>query len=352
VHRSAQESGASDSRYDAEMNVLREFSTKGRQEEQVDELLSVRDDVALALERRAPVVALESTVIAHGLPRPHNLETARKMEATVREAGATPATIGILDGKMVVGLTNEQIAFLAEAQDVAKVSRSDISAVLASGRPGATTVAGTMFIAARADIHIFATGGIGGVHRGSENTYDISADLTELSRTPVAVVCAGAKAILDLPRTIEVLETLGIPVVGYGTNEFPAFYSRGSGLPLQHRVDSPDDVARLLRIQWDLGRFGQGSSAGIVIVNPPPEGSALARAEIESLVVSALEDAELAGIRGKSVTPFLLERVGQTSRGKTLKTNIALLIANARLAARIAVAYSAQNSRGQCVVSR
>jgi pseudouridine-5'-phosphate glycosidase len=168
------------------MNVLREFGSESTLGDHVDGLISVRDDIAVALERRAPVVALESTVIAHGLPRPQNLETARKMEAVVREAGATPATIGILDGKMVVGMTNEQIAFLAEAQDVAKVSRSDISAVLASGRPGATTVAGTMLIAARADIHVFATGGIGGVHRGSENTYDISADLTELSRTPVA----------------------------------------------------------------------------------------------------------------------------------------------------------------------
>jgi pseudouridine-5'-phosphate glycosidase len=339
-------------RYHARKNLLREFRTQSRQEDQVDGLISVRDDVAMALERQAPVVALESTVIAHGLPRPHNLETARKMEATVREAGATPATIGMLDGKMVVGLTNEQIAYLAEAQDVAKVSRSDVSAVLASGRPGATTVAGTMFIAARAGIHVLATGGIGGVHRGSENTYDISADLTELCRTPVAVVCAGAKAILDLPRTVEVLETLGIPVVGYGTNEFPAFYSRGSGLPLQHRVDSPDDVARLIRIQWDLGCFGQGFSGGIVIVNPPPAESALARPEIESLVVSALEAAERAGIRGKGVTPFLLEEMGRTSGGKALATNIALLIANAKLAARIAVAYSAQNSSGQCVISR
>jgi pseudouridine-5'-phosphate glycosidase len=311
----------------------------------VDALISVRDDVSAALERGASVVALESTVFAHGLSRPHNLETARKMEAVVREAGATPATIGILDSKMVVGLTNEQIAFLAEAQDVAKVSRSDISAVLASGRPGATTVAGTIFIAARADIHFLATGGIGGVHRGSENTSDISADLMELSRTPVAVVCAGAKAILDLPRTVEVLETLGIPVVGYGTNEFPAFYSRESGLPLQHRVDSPDEIARLIRIQWDLGCFGQGTSTGVVIANPPPAESALARDEIESLILSALQAAERAGIRGKSVTPFLLEEVGRTSRGKTLETNIALLINNAKLAAKIAVAYSAQNSR-------
>jgi len=318
----------------------------------VDGLISVRDDVAAALQRRAPVVALESTVIAHGLPRPHNLETARKMEAAVRASGATPATIGILDGKMVVGLTDNQLAFLAEAQDVAKVSRSDVSAVLASGRPGATTVAGTMFIAARAGLHVLATGGIGGVHRGSENTSDISADLTELSRTPVAVVCSGAKAILDLPRTVEVLETLGIPVVGYATNEFPAFYSRESGLPLQHRVDSPEDAARLIRIQWDLGCLGKGSSSGIVIVNPPPAESALARAEIESLIVGALQAAERAGIRGKSVTPFLLEEVGRTSRGNTLETNIALLTANARLAAKIAVAYSAQSSGGQRAVSR
>jgi pseudouridine-5'-phosphate glycosidase len=312
----------------------------------MDRLISIRDDIAVALERREPVVALESTVIAHGLPRPHNLETARKMETVVREAGAIPATIGILDGKMVVGLTNEHITILAEAKDVAKVSRSDISAVLVSGRPGATTVAGTMFIAARAGVHIFATGGIGGVHRGSESTYDISADLTELSRTPVAVVCAGAKAILDLPRTVEVMETLGIPIVGYCTHEFPAFYSRESGLALQHCADSPQAVARLIRIQWDLGSWGQGFSAGIVIVNPPPAESAVAREEIESLVVSALQVAQRAGIRGKSVTPFLLEELGRTSHGKTLETNIALLIDNARLAARIAVEYSVQNRLG------
>ncbi len=314
-------------------------------EDRVDQLIFVRDDIAAVLVAGGPVVALESTVIAHGLPRPHNLETARKMEAAVREAGATPATIGILDGQLVVGLTNEQIALLAEADDVAKVSSSDLSAVLASGRPGATTVAGTLFIAARAGINIMATGGIGGVHRGSENTFDISADLTELARTPVAVVCSGAKAILDLPRTVEVLETLGIPVVGYGTNEFPAFYSRESGLLLQHSVDTPDEAARLMCIHWDLGWLGQGTAAGIVIVNPPPAESALARAEVESLVAGALESAENAGIRGKSVTPFLLEELARKSGGKTLQTNIALLIANARLAAGIAIAFSARKAR-------
>jgi pseudouridylate synthase len=311
----------------------------------LDQLISIRDDIAAALVAGSPVVALESTVIAHGLPRPHNLETALQMEAAVRESGATPATIGILDGHIVVGLTREQIALLAEARDVAKVSSSDLSAVLASGRPGATTVAGTVFIAARAGIRIVATGGIGGAHRGSENTFDISADLTELAKTSVAVVCAGAKAILDLPRTVEVLETLGIPVVGYATNEFPAFYSRESGLPLQHRVDAPDEAARLMCIHWDLGWLGQGTTAGILIVNPPPADAALPRDEVESLVAGALESAEAAGIRGKNVTPFLLEELGRKSGGRTLQTNIALLLANARLAAGIAVAYSARKSQ-------
>ena len=310
----------------------------------MDQLMYVRDDIAAALVAGRPVVALESTVIAHGLPRPHNLDTALEMEAAVREGGATPATIGVLDGQLVVGLTCEQIALLADAHEVAKVSSSDLSAVLASGRPGATTVAATVFVASRAGITIMATGGIGGAHRGSENTFDISADLTELARTPVAVVCAGAKAILDLPRTVEVLETLGIPVVGYATNEFPAFYSRESGLPLQHRVDTPDEAARLMCIHWDLGWLGHGTSAGIVIVNPPPAESALARVEVESLVADALESAEAAGIRGKSVTPFLLEELSRKSGGKTLQTNIALLIANARLAAAIAVAYSARKA--------
>ncbi len=312
----------------------------------MDRLMAVREDVAAALERREPVVALESTVIAHGLPRPHNLETARKMEAAVREAGATPATIGILESKMVVGLSSEEIAFLADAKEVAKVSRSDIAAVLASGRPGATTVAGTMFIAACAGIRIFATGGIGGVHRGSEHSSDISADLTELSRTPVAVVCAGAKAILDLARTLEVLETLGVPVVGYGTKEFPAFYSRESGLPLQHRVDSAEEAARMLGVQWELAGRGEGFGAGVLIANPPPEESALPREEIEALVENALQAAELAGMHGKRVTPFLLDHVARASGGETLESNMALLIGNARLAGNIAVAYSAQEKRG------
>ena len=307
----------------------------------MDSLLSIREDVAAALAAGSAVVALESTVIAHGLPRPHNLVTARNMEAAVRKAGAIPATIGVLGGKIIVGLSDEQLAFLAAADEVAKASPADLSAVLASGRPGATTVAGTMFIAARSGISILATGGIGGVHRGGESSLDISADLTELARTQVAVVCAGAKAILDLPRTLEVLETLEVPVVGFGTSEFPAFYSRESGLPLLHRVDAPEEAARLMRIQWELGRLGRRAHAGIVIAHPPPVESALSRTEVESLVAGALATAEASGIHGKRVTPFLLQEMAQRSGGRTLQTNIALLMANAQLAARIAVAYTA-----------
>ena len=308
----------------------------------MDPLISVRSDIAAALAGGKPVVGLESTVIAHGLPRPHNLATALQMEAAVREAGALPATIAVLEGQLVVGLTEEQIASIAETPDVAKVSSSDLSAILASRRPGATTVAATIFIAAQAGINIISTGGIGGAHRGSEITFDISADLAELARTPVAVICSGAKAILDLPRTVEVIETMGIPVAGYATNEFPAFYSRESNLPLQHRVDTPREAARLVRMQRDLGRLGPGTTSGMLIVNPPPAESALPRAEMESLISGALKAAEAAGIRGKAVTPFLLEQLARTSRGKTLKSNIALLVANARLAAEIALALGAR----------
>ena len=313
----------------------------------MDPLVSVRSDIAAALVGGAPVVGLESTVIAHGLPRPHNLDTALQMEAVIRQAGALPATIAVLNGQFVVGLTEEQIASIAETPDVAKASSSDLTAILASSRTGATTVAATIFIASRAGIHIIATGGIGGAHRGSEKTFDISADLTALARTSVAVVCSGAKAILDLARTVEVLETMGIPVVGYSTNEFPAFYSRESNLPLPHRVDTPDEAARMMRIHQDLGWPGQGTPTGMLIVNPPPAEKALPRAEVESLISGAVAAAEEAGIRGKAVTPFLLEQLARNSGGKTLQTNIALLVANARLAADIAVAYSARKARSR-----
>jgi len=308
----------------------------------LEKFLTVREDIAAAIAAGQPVVALESTVIAHGLPRPLNLQTARAMEAAVRDAGATPATVGVLNGQLIVGLSSEQIAFLSEAESVAKVSRADLAALLASGKPGATTVAGTMIAAEMAGIHVFATGGIGGVHHNGENSMDISADLTELARTPVAVICAGAKAILDLPRTLEVLETFGVPVVGYATKEFPAFYSRESGLKLVHRVGTPEEAARVMRAQWGSGRRGasDGTKTGILFANPAPRESALPRGEIDAFITTALRAADTAGERGQDVTPFLLQELARLSGGETLKANIALLVANATLAGQIAVSYS------------
>jgi pseudouridine-5'-phosphate glycosidase len=297
--------------------------------------LDVRPEIADALAAGRPVVALESTVISHGLPRPQNLETARKMEAAVRDEGAVPATIGLLEGRLIVGLSRAEIELLAGAERVAKVSRRDLAAVLNSRQPGATTVAATMIIAAQAGIRVFATGGIGGVHRGAQNTFDISADLTELARTPVAVVCSGAKVILDLPRTLELLETLGVPVVGYSTSDFPVFFVQESGLALDARVDTPLEAARLIAMHWALGL-----NLGIIICNPPPARSALPRKQVESLIEAALNSAEAAGIQGKAVTPYLLDHLARASGGKTLETNIALLINNARVAAQIAVAHS------------
>jgi len=298
--------------------------------------LDVRPEIAAALAAKKPVVALESTVIAHGLPRPHNLETAIRMEAAIRENVAVPATIGLLHGRLVVGLTREEIELLANTDSVAKASRRDLSLLLSTHKPGATTVAATMVIAHLAGIRVFATGGIGGVHRGVEDSLDISADLTELARTPVAVVCAGAKIILDLPRTLELLETLGVPVVGYGTNEFPAFYVRESGCRVEARVDSPDQAARLMKLQWELGL-----SAGIVFGNPPPAAVALPRAEAESLIEAALDAADSAGIQGKAVTPFLLSELSKHSGGRSIETNMSLLVENARLAALICRSFSA-----------
>jgi pseudouridylate synthase len=297
--------------------------------------LDVRPEIADALAAGRPVVALESTVISHGLPRPQNLETARKMEAAVRDEGAVPATIGLLEGRLIVGLSRAEIELLAGAERVAKVSRRDLAAVLNSRQPGATTVAATMIIAAQAGIRVFATGGIGGVHRGAQNTFDISADLSELARTPVAVVCSGAKVILDLPRTLELLETLGVPVVGYSTSDFPVFFVQESGLALDARVDTPLEAARLIAMHWALGL-----NLGIIICNPPPARSALPRKQVESLIEAALNSAQAAGIQGKAVTPYLLDHLARASGGKTLETNIALLINNARVAAQIAVAHS------------
>ena len=298
--------------------------------------LDIRPEVAAALTLGGNVVALESTVISHGLPRPHNLETARRMEAAVRKEGAVPATIGLLNGRFIVGLSHEEIELLANADEVHKVSRRDLSAVLASRKLGATTVAATILIASQAGISVFATGGIGGVHRGVQETLDISADLAELARTPVAVVCSGAKIILDLPRTLELLETLGVPVVGFRTSSFPAFYVRESGLNLDLRVESAEEAARLMSIQWQLGL-----SSGIVFCNPPPESSALDRAQTESLIKTALIAANSEGIRGKAVTPYLLSYLSQASGGATLKANMDLLVSNASVAAQIAVAHTA-----------
>ena len=278
------------------------------------------------------MVALESTIITHGMPWPANLETARGVEDAVRAEGATPATIAVLDGVLRVGLTDAQLADIAGRKGAAKASRRDLSAVVARGQTAGTTVAATMFLAARAGIAVFATGGIGGVHRGAEETFDISADLLELGRSPVAVVCAGAKSILDIPKTLEVLETQGVPVVGFGTDRFPAFYARDSGERLEHRFDSPADLAALIAAHRRLDLPG-----GIVIANPVPEADALPADEMDRIIRAAVAEARAQGISKKDVTPFLLGRLVELTGGRSLAANIALIRNNARLAARIAV---------------
>ena len=289
-----------------------------------------------AIDARRGVVALESTVIAHGLPRPKNLETARLLEGDVRDAGAIPATICLADGVLVVGAGDALLVRLATEDGVAKVSTRDVAPFLSSAaadRLGATTVAATAEIAARAGIEVFATGGIGGVHRGAERTMDVSADLRALAMHPVVVVCAGAKLVLDLAKTLEALETLGVPVIGYGTDELPAFYVRSSGLKVPYRVDDPVAAARIARIQLDRG-------AGLLVCVPIPEASALPRAEMEREIDAALAAADRAGARGAAVTPFLLARLGESTSGRTLEANIALLRNNARTAAAIAIALA------------
>lgn len=296
--------------------------------------LALSEEIRDALAAQCPVVALESTVIAHGLPYPANVEIAQDMEAAIREEGAVPATIGIHDGKIVIGLSTVEIEQLATAQHVLKVSRRDLAVALATGQLGATTVAGTMLCANMAGIRFFATGGIGGVHRGAEHSMDISADLTELSRTPVLVVCAGAKSILDLDLTLEYLETQGVPVLGWQTHEFPAFYVRSSGRLLPHRIDDLPTLAAIARAQWACGLHG------LVVTCPIPEPYALDPAPLEGAIEEALRLAQQQSIRGAALTPFLLAHVAKVTVGESVAANKALLLNNARWAARFARAYS------------
>ena len=302
-----------------------------------DKLLDLHTEVAAALAAGRPVVALESTIISHGMPWPQNVDTALAVEAEVRKHGAVPATIAILDGRLKAGLTRDEIERLGRmGSDAAKVSRRDIPILIVRGGTGATTVAATMIIAALAGIRVFATGGIGGVHRGAEASFDISADLQELARTPVAVICAGAKSILDLRLTLEYLETRGVPVIGFRTDSLPAFFSRDSAFGVDVRLDEPDQIARVMKAKWDLGLDG-----GLVVGNPIPAQYALPRGVIDRAIDQALTDAHAQRITGKSVTPFLLARVNALTGGDSLAGNIQLVLNNARLATAVAVAYSA-----------
>ncbi len=293
--------------------------------------LEFSSEVAAARAAGRPIVALESTIITHGMPFPQNVETARAVEDAVRAAGAVPATMAVLDGRLHAGLDPTRLAALGQATGVAKLSRADLAACLATGGTGATTVAATMIAARAAGIAVFATGGIGGVHRGAETSFDISADLHELAQTPVTVVAAGAKAILDLPKTLEVLETLGVPVIAYGQDDFPAFWSRSSGLKAPLRMDSPAAIARAHRMRAVLSLPG-----GQLVANPIPAEAEIPRATIMPVVEQALAEAAAQGIAAKAVTPFLLARIFELTEGRSLAANIALVLSNARLAAAIA----------------
>lgn len=300
-------------------------------------LLDLHPDVAAALADGRPVVALESTIVSHGMPWPQNVETALAVEAEVRAHGAVPATCAIVAGRLKAGLGDDEIQRLGRGgPSVAKVSRRDMALLVARGGTGATTVAATMIVAALAGIRVFATGGIGGVHRGAQTSFDISADLEELARTPVAVVCAGAKSILDLGLTLEYLETHGVPVIGYRTDTLPAFFTRDSALGVDARLEEPDEVARVMKARWDLGLGG-----GLVIANPIPPQYALPTDVVERAIDQALGEARAQRISGKATTPFLLSRVNALTGGDSLQSNIQLVLNNARLAAAVAVAYAA-----------
>lgn len=299
------------------------------------DFLTFSPEVAVALRDGAPVVALESTIITHGMPFPQNVEAARAVEAEIRAHGAVPATIAVMGGRIHVGLTEAELDALGQAKGVAKLSRADLAACLAAGGVGATTVAATMICARLAGIAVFATGGIGGVHRGAETSFDISADLPELAQTAVTVVAAGAKAILDLPKTLEYLETAGVPVIAYGQDAFPAFWSRDSGLKAPLRMDSAGEIAAAARMRAALGLPG-----GQLVANPIPAEAEIARDVIGPVIEAALTEAQALGIAAKAVTPFLLQRIFELTEGRSLAANIALVLNNARLGAAIAVALA------------
>ncbi len=302
----------------------------------MNKYLDIAEDVKSALAAGRPVVALESTIISHGMPWPKNLDTALEVEEAVRAAGALPATVAIIGGRLKAGLSRAELERLAKAgPSVTKASRRDFPRLLAEGGMGATTVAGTMIVASMAGIRIFATGGMGGIHRGAESTWDISADLEELSWTSVAVVCAGAKSILDLPKTLEYLETKGVPVIGYRTQELPAFYTSHSGIMLEERAESPSEIAAMLEAKWAVGLDG-----GVVVANPIPEEFSMDPETINPAIDTAVADARRLGISGKRLTPFLLARIVELTGGDSLESNIALVKHNAALAAVIASAYA------------
>jgi pseudouridine-5'-phosphate glycosidase len=300
-----------------------------------EKYLDINPEVVAALKSGKAVVALESTIISHGMPYPKNVETALNVEKIVRENGAIPATIAILKGRLKVGLSSEEIEYLGKAKDVIKCSRRDIPFIIAKGLDGATTVASTMILASMAGIKIFATGGVGGVHRGAQETFDISADLLELAQTDVAVICAGAKSILDIGLTLEYLETNGVPVVGYQTDELPAFYTRKSGFGVDYRIDSPEEMAKALKAKWDLHLKG-----GLIIANPIPEAYAMDLDTITNAIEEALRQAQKEGIKGKESTPYLLAKVKELTGGDSLDSNIQLVYNNAKVGAQVAVALA------------
>ena len=298
----------------------------------MNKYLDLSPEVAAAKAAGKPIVALESTIISHGMPYPQNVETALKVEQTIRENGAVPATIAIIGGRLKAGLTPEQIEYLGKkGRGVAKASRRDLPVLVARGEDGATTVTTTMIIAALAGIKVFATGGIGGVHRGAETTMDISADLEELAKTPVMVICAGAKSILDLGLTLEYLETKGVPVIGYGTEELPAFYTRHSGFKVDYRIDSPEELAAAFRAKMEMGLDG-----GMLVTNPIPEEYSMDPGRINDAIDKAIVESKALGIHGKETTPFLLARIKDITGGDSLASNIQLVLNNARLAAKTA----------------